>query len=78
MISEVHSAIGRADAVVETPSDVYIFEFKFNKTAQAGIEQIHKNNYATKYQSSGKVITGIGVNFNAKKRVIDEWVEVDL
>jgi Predicted AAA-ATPase/PD-(D/E)XK nuclease superfamily len=78
MVSEVHSAVGRADAVVETPSDIFIFEFKFNKTAQAGIDQIHKNNYAAKYQASGKIITGIGVNFNSGKRVIDEWVEVDL
>jgi Predicted AAA-ATPase/PD-(D/E)XK nuclease superfamily len=76
--SEVHSSRGRADSVVETQSNIYVFEFKFNKTAQEGIDQIHKNKYAAKYQSSGKKITGIGVNFNAEKRGIDEWIEVDL
>ncbi|NJN33737.1 MAG: AAA family ATPase [Saprospiraceae bacterium] len=29
--SEVHSSRGHADAVVQTQTDVYIFEFKFNK-----------------------------------------------
>jgi Predicted AAA-ATPase/PD-(D/E)XK nuclease superfamily len=73
--SEVHSSQGRADAVVETLTDVYIFEFKFNKTAQEALKQIHENQYADKYQASGKVITGIGVNFNSAKRGIDEWLE---
>jgi hypothetical protein len=76
--SEVHSSRGRADSIVETPNHVYIFEFKFNKTAQAALDQIHKQNYAAKYKASGKIITGIGVNFNAEKREIDEWVEVVL
>jgi Predicted AAA-ATPase/PD-(D/E)XK nuclease superfamily len=73
--SEVHSAQGRADAVVQTLTDVYIFEFKFNKTAQEGIDQIKKQDYAGKYRASDKVITGIGVNFNTDKKGIDEWLE---
>jgi hypothetical protein len=76
--SEVHSSRGRADSVVETQSNIYVFEFKFNKTAQEGIDQIHKNKYAEKYKASGKTIKGIGVNFNANKREIDEWIEVNL
>jgi Predicted AAA-ATPase/PD-(D/E)XK nuclease superfamily len=76
--SEVHSSRGRADAVVQTLTDIYIFEFKFNKTAQAGIDQIHKQNYAGKYQASGKTITGIGVNFNAELKQINDWQEVSL
>jgi hypothetical protein len=75
--SEVHSSQGRADAVVETLTDVYIFEFKFNKTAQEALKQIYENQYANKYQESDKVITGIGVNFNAAKRGIDEWLEAN-
>jgi Predicted AAA-ATPase/PD-(D/E)XK nuclease superfamily len=76
--SEVHSSRGRADAVVQTDTDVYIFEFKFNKTAQEAIDQIHKNKYAAKYLASGKTITGIGVNFNNELKEIDDWVEVVL
>jgi hypothetical protein len=76
--ARVHSSQGRADAVVETLTDVYIFEFKFNKTAQEAIDQIHKKKYATKYQASGKAITGIGVNFNSSQKNVSEWAEVVL
>jgi hypothetical protein len=73
--SEVHSSQGHADAVVQTLTDVYIFEFKFNKTAQQAIEQIKKTDYAGKYRASEKVITGIGVNFSSDKKTIDDWEE---
>ena len=73
--SEVHSSLGHADSVVQTLTDVYIFEFKFNKTAQEGIDQIKKLGYAGSYRASGKVITGIGVNFNSDKKGIDDWIE---
>lgn len=76
--SEVHSSQGRADAVVETPSNVFIFEFKFNKTAQEGIDQIKAKKYASKYQNSGKRIVGIGVNFDNESKQIDDWTEEDL
>jgi hypothetical protein len=76
--SEVHSSQGRADAIVQTLTDVYVFEFKFNKTAQAGIDQINKKNYATKYKASGKMITGIGVNFDSEIKQINDWMEVIL
>jgi Predicted AAA-ATPase/PD-(D/E)XK nuclease superfamily len=73
--SEVHSSNGRADAVVETLTDIYIFEFKFNKSAQEALTQIHEKKYAHKYFATNKPITGIGVNFNSEKRRIDEWLE---
>jgi hypothetical protein len=77
-VHEVHSSQGRADAVVQTQTDVYIFEFKFNKNAEEAISQIKKQDYAGKYRASNKLITGIGVNFNAEKRGIDDWIEVAL
>ncbi len=76
--SEVHSSIGRADAVVETTNDVFIFKFKFNKTGLEAIEQIKKKNYAERYKTSGKRILGVGVNFNNDEKQIDDWVEVEL
>ena len=76
--SEVHSSQGHADSVVQTLTDVYIFEFKFNKTAQEGIDQIKKNNYAAPYRASEKLITGIGVNFSTDKKGIDDWIEIEL
>jgi PD-(D/E)XK nuclease superfamily len=57
---------------------VYIFEFKFNKTAQSGLDQIKKQRYADKYRALGKQITGIGVNFDGKEREMNEWIEETL
>lgn len=76
--ARIHSSKGRADAIIQTANEIYIFEFKFNKTAQEAIEQINKKGYASKYITSGKKILGIGVNFNSTSRQIDDWVEVDL
>jgi Predicted AAA-ATPase/PD-(D/E)XK nuclease superfamily len=76
--SEVHSSRGHADAVVQTPTDVYIFEFKFNKTAKEALDQIKTNDYVGKYRASGRAITAIGVNFNAQERTIDGWEEAPL
>ncbi len=73
--SEVHSSRGRADAVVQTLTDVFIFEFKFNKTAEEALLQIKTKKYADKYRASGKSITAIGVNFNAAERQVDGWLE---
>jgi Predicted AAA-ATPase/PD-(D/E)XK nuclease superfamily len=73
--SEVHSSQGHADAVVQTLTDVYIFEFKFNKSAQEAIAQIKKTDYSGKYRASDKIITGIGVNFSSDKKTIDDWLE---
>jgi hypothetical protein len=75
--SEVHSSHGQADAVVQTPTDVYIFEFKFNRSGKAAMQQIKNKNYADKYRASGKKITGIGVNFSVIKKRINGW-EVDV
>ena len=73
--SEVHSSQGHADSVVQTLTDVYIFEFKFNKTAKEAMQQIKKTDYAGKYRASDKTITGIAINFSTDKKGIDEWIE---
>ena len=38
--SEVRSSRGRADAVVHTPTAIYVFEFKLDGTADAALKQI--------------------------------------
>ena len=74
--SEVHNAIGRADAVVHTQDVIYVFEFKLegNATPEDALAQIETKGYATPYQHSGKKVIGIGVSFNPDKRNIDSWV----
>ena len=71
--SEVHSSKGRADSVVETTTHVFIFEFKFNKSAREALTQIKDTNYAHKYQADKKTIIGIGVNFVSAEKEIVGW-----
>ena len=71
--SEVATAKGYADSVVQTPTHVYIFEFKHQETAEAAMTQLLDKNYAQKYFALGKMIVGIGVNFDKTKRIIEGW-----
>ena len=70
--TEQTSARGYADAIVETKKAVYVFEFKFNKSAKAAIRQIREKGYADAYKGGKRPVTLIGINFSAKKRNIDE------
>ena len=69
---EQPSAFGYADAIVETKKAVYVFEFKFNKSAKAAVRQIREKGYADAYKGGKRPVTLIGINFSAKKRNIDE------
>ena len=70
--AEEGSAFGYADAIVETKKGVYVFEFKFNRSAKAAIRQIREKGYADAYKSDKRPVTLVGINFSAKKRNIDE------
>ena len=72
--SEVATSLGRLDSVVITPTHIYLFEFKYNRSGSAAMKQLKKNNYADKYRTSGKKIIGIGVNFSHHTRKLNGWV----
>ena len=63
--------LGYADAVIETPKEVCVFEFKYRKSAKAAIRQIRERGYADKWIGGGRPVTLVGINFNPKKRNID-------
>ena len=68
---EFASVRGYADAVIETPTNVYVFEFKYRKSAKAAIRQIRERDYAAKWAGGKRPVTLIGINFNPRKRNID-------
>ncbi len=76
--SEVNTARGRADALVELEDKIYCFEFKLNKSAQEALEQIKERGYLDKYRSSGKKLIAIGINFSTEKREVDEMFVEEL
>ena len=66
------SLLGYADAIVETRKFVWVFEFKFNKSANAAVRQIREKGYAEQYKGDKRPVTLVGINFRAAKRNIDE------
>jgi len=60
------------DAIVETKKAVYVFDFKFNRSARAAVRQIREKGYADAYKAGRRPVTLVGINFAAKKRNIDE------
>ncbi len=72
--TEVHSAKGRADCIVETDDYVYVFEFKRDGSAKDTLSQIDEKGYATPYSADSRKLFKIGVNFDTDQRNISEWV----
>ena len=68
---EFATMMGYADAVIETPREVCVFEFKYRRSAKAAIKQIRDRGYADKWIGGTRPVTLIGINFNPKKRNID-------
>ena len=72
--AEYHTSEGRIDMTMETSDYVYIWEFKFEKSAQEALDQIVEKHYADPFKASGKKIVCIGVNFSHAIRGIDEYL----
>lgn len=76
---EVVTNKGRIDAVVKTPSHIYVIEFKRDESADKAIEQIKERGYFEKYRAwnndSSRSIHLLGINFSTEKRNIDDWKE---
>ena len=53
---------------------MWVFEFKFNKSAKAAIRQICEKGYADAYKGDKRPVTLVGINFRTAKRNIDEPV----
>jgi Predicted AAA-ATPase/PD-(D/E)XK nuclease superfamily len=73
MQSEVNTSDGRMDAVVTTPTHIYIIEFKLNESADKALQQIRDKDYASKYLTENKKIVLVGVNFSSRKRGVGGW-----
>ena len=64
----------RADIVVWMPNAIYVFELKTKGTAREALAQIDDRGYAIPYKTDGRKVVKVGVKFNAKTRVPEDWV----
>lgn len=72
---EIATSMGRLDLIVFVNSILYIFEFKFDDSASAALDQIIQTGYADRYKRIGKKIVLVGASVNREKRMIDDWIE---
>jgi hypothetical protein len=74
--TEVKSSKGRADAVVKTAYNIYVFEYKMdeNDTAEGALKQINDRDYAIPYTADHRKTVKIGVEFSQKERGVKRWI----
>ena len=61
----------------ETPTRIYILEYKLDKSPQEAIEQIKNKRYYQSVWHLGKPVVAVGVKFSSQTKNIEEWeVEV--
>ena len=83
--TEVRSAAGRADAIVETDDSVYVFEFKLDKAATIddALNQIGDKGYLIPYSVTKKAdgtpkkLVKVGVVIDHEKRTIGQWKAIE-
>ena len=64
---------GRIDMVLKTDKTIYIFELKYNKSAEVAMKQIEQKDYAKIFADDGRRIVKIGLNFSEDRRSLEEW-----
>jgi hypothetical protein len=84
--TEVKNNKGRADAVVKTADNIYVFEFKMNDslpyeegrggaaTAEDALAQINSKDYAIPYAADHRKLVKIGVEFSQTEKGVKRWL----
>ena len=72
--TQVKCKNGRIDFVVQMPDTTWVFELKVNGTAQEALEQINSKGYAIPYQTEGRRVVKVGVQFARDTMTVGEWV----
>ena len=75
--TQVKCAGGRIDFVVRMPDTTYVFELKVNGTAQEALDQINGNGYALPYETEGRAVVKVGVQFNRDTMTVGEYIVAD-
>ena len=71
--SQVRTAAGRMDILLKTGTTVYVMELKMDGSVDEALQQIDDKGYAIPYESDGRKVVKVGINFSSKERTITEW-----
>ncbi|MDE6512290.1 MAG: ATP-binding protein [Muribaculaceae bacterium] len=66
-MAERHGYKGRSDIEVTAGRFIYVFEFKYNKSVEEAMAQIHDRDYAGRYAMERRKVYLIGANFDEDK-----------
>jgi len=72
--TQVKCANGRIDFVVQMPDTTYVFELKVNGTAQQALDQINSKGYALPYETDGRQVVKVGVQFDRETMTVGEYL----
>ena len=65
---------GRIDMIVRTDNFLYLFEFKFDKSAKEALQQIDSKDYPLAFQQDERKLYKVGINFSSQTKNIDEYI----
>ena len=65
---------GRIDLVLKTDKSIFIFELKYEKSADTAMAQISGKDYAKAFADDERKVVKVGVNFSEDQRSIEDWV----
>lgn len=60
--------------MIRTDSTVFVMEFKYNKSAETALAQIDDKGYMLPFESDGRKLCKVDVNFSDELQTIDEWI----
>jgi hypothetical protein len=71
--SQVRNAKGRLDILIKTDTTIYVMELKMNGDLDKALQQIDEKDYTIPYQSDGRKVVKVAINFSTEDRTIKEW-----
>ena len=74
--AEGQTSDGRFDIALKLADAIYIFEFKFGKTAKEATQQIVAKDYAARFAADQCPVWAVGLNISKDRRTIEDYLLV--
>ena len=71
---EVRTPKGRVDMVMRTSTALDVVELKLNQRAEAAMNQIDLKQYPERFRLAGLPIVKVGINFDAERHTLTDWL----
>ena len=72
VVGEEQHSLGRPDAVLKTEKAIYVFEFKYDQSAQVAIDQCRARDYADAFTADARPVVYVGVNYDSNVRTVND------